>query len=175
MTEEAGRRPAGKNSGSRHPQAMSTRCPHVCTTGPVGGRFSISRHLRAPPSCLPQPRIGVRDRALWSAGAGWLGPSPPPALLLNRRRPLPEESTPPAVNPDPAHIWPAIQSELRRAVPEHTYDLGLAALRPVAMDADTLLVEAPAGLRSRVAERFGRVLQSCAGAVLGPQARVEVV
>jgi chromosomal replication initiator protein len=79
------------------------------------------------------------------------------------------------VNPDPAHIWPAIQSELRRAVPEHTYDLWLAPLRPVALDADTLLVEAPAGLRSRVAERFGRVLQSCAGAVLGPQARVEVV
>jgi len=88
---------------------------------------------------------------------------------------LPEESLPPAVNPDLAHIWPAIQSELKRAVPEHTYDLWLAPLRPVAFDGDTVLVEAPEGMRSRIAERFGRVLQSCAAAVLGPQAAVEVV
>jgi len=88
---------------------------------------------------------------------------------------LPEESTPPAVNPDLAHIWHAIQSELKRAVPEHTYDLWLAPLRPVSMDGQTIVVQAPEGTRARVAERFGRVLQSCAGAVLGPQATVDVV
>ena len=79
------------------------------------------------------------------------------------------------MNPDPAHIWPAIQSELKRAVPEHTYDLWLASLRAVAIDGDTVVVEAPEGMRARVAERFGRVLQSCAAAVLGPQAGVDVV
>ena len=79
------------------------------------------------------------------------------------------------MSPDPAHIWPSIQNELKRAVPEHTYDLWLASLRAVAVDGDTVIVEAPAGLRGRIAERFGRVLQSCAAAVLGPQAGVDVV
>jgi chromosomal replication initiator protein len=79
------------------------------------------------------------------------------------------------VNQDAAHIWPAIQSELERAVPAHTYDLWLAPLRAVAIDGDTLVLEAPAKLRGRVADRFGRVLQSCAAAVLGPQAVVDVV
>jgi chromosomal replication initiator protein len=79
------------------------------------------------------------------------------------------------VNPDLTHIWPSIQSELKRAVPEHIYDLWLAPLRPVAIDGATVLVEAPAGMRSRIADRFGRVLQSCAAAVLGPQVGVAIV
>jgi len=79
------------------------------------------------------------------------------------------------VNQDPAYIWRSIESELKRAVPEHTYDLWLADLRPVGVDGHTVTVEAPAGLRSRIADRFGRVLASCAVAVLGPQAGVEVV
>ena len=49
------------------------------------------------------------------------------------------------MNPDLAHIWPAIQSELKRAVPEHTYDIWLAPLRPVASTATRSLVEAPDG------------------------------
>jgi chromosomal replication initiator protein len=79
------------------------------------------------------------------------------------------------VNPDPANIWPSIQSELKRAVPDHTYDLWLAQLRAVAIDGDTVVVEAPTGVRARIADRFGRVLQSCAAAVLGPRAVVDVV
>jgi chromosomal replication initiator protein len=79
------------------------------------------------------------------------------------------------VTQDPTHIWPAIQSELKRAVPEHTYDLWLAPLRPVAFDGETIVVEAPEGMRPRIAERFGRVLHACAAAVLGPQATVDVV
>jgi chromosomal replication initiator protein len=79
------------------------------------------------------------------------------------------------VTQDLAHIWPSIQGELRRAVPEHTYDLWLAPLEPAAIDGDTLVLEAPAKLRPRIADRFGRVLQSCAAAVLGPSAVVDVV
>ena len=79
------------------------------------------------------------------------------------------------MNPDPTHIWPAIQSELKRAVPEHTYDLWLAPLRPVAIERDTVVLAAPEGMRNRIADRFGRVLQSCAAAVLGPQVTVDVV
>jgi chromosomal replication initiator protein len=79
------------------------------------------------------------------------------------------------VNPDAAHIWSSIQTELKRAVPEHTYDLWLAPLQAVAIDGDAVVVQAPSALRPRIVERFGRVLQSCAAAVLGPQARVDVV
>jgi chromosomal replication initiator protein len=79
------------------------------------------------------------------------------------------------VTPDVLHIWPSIQGELRRAVPEHTYDLWLAPLRPLTFDGRTVVVEAPEGMRPRVADRFGLVLQSCAVAVLGPEAGVEVV
>ena len=110
-----------------------------------------------------------------------VGPRPParPALADGSfsivADQLPEESTPPAVNQDLAHIWPAIQSELKRAVPEHTYDLWLAPLRPVAMDGFTVIVQAPEGMRPRITERFGRVLHACAAAVLGPQATVDVV
>jgi chromosomal replication initiator protein len=92
-----------------------------------------------------------------------------------RRRSLLEESLPPAVNQDLAHIWPSIQGELKRAVPDHTYDVWLAPLEPAAIDGDTLILEAPARLRPRIADRFGRVLQSCAAAVLGPRAVVDVV
>jgi chromosomal replication initiator protein len=79
------------------------------------------------------------------------------------------------VNQDLAHIWPSLQGELRRAVPEHTYDLWLAPLQPVGLDGDTLILEAPAKLRPRIADRFGRVLQSCAAAVLGPSVEVDIV
>jgi chromosomal replication initiator protein len=79
------------------------------------------------------------------------------------------------VSQDAVNIWPSIQAELRRAVPEHTYDLWLAALRPIGFDGTTVIVEAPEGMRPRIADRFGRVLQSCAAAVLGPQADVDVV
>jgi chromosomal replication initiator protein len=79
------------------------------------------------------------------------------------------------VNQDLAHIWPSLQGELRRAVPEHTYDLWLAPLQPIALDGDTLILEAPAKLRPRIADRFGRVLQSCAAAVIGPGVEVDVV
>jgi chromosomal replication initiator protein len=79
------------------------------------------------------------------------------------------------VTPDVQHIWPSIQGELRQAVPEHTYDLWLAPLRPLTCSGETVVVEAPEGMRPRIADRFGDVLQSCAAAVLGPGAHVDVV
>ncbi|MDX6657870.1 MAG: chromosomal replication initiator protein [Solirubrobacteraceae bacterium] len=79
------------------------------------------------------------------------------------------------MSPDVLHIWPSIQGELRRAVPEHTYDLWLAPLRPLTFDGATVVVEAPDGMRPRIAARFGHVLQGCVTAVLGPDAKVEVV
>ena len=70
---------------------------------------------------------------------------------------------------DPEHIWSAIQDELRQAVPADMYDVWLAPLRALGLEGDVLVVEAPLELRAWVAERFARVLQASAAAVLGPE------
>lgn len=75
----------------------------------------------------------------------------------------------------PEHIWPQIQAELRRAVTDSTYHLWLAPLRPHSINGDLLSISAPEEIRSWVADRFSRVLQTCAAAVLGPQTTVSVV
>ena len=73
------------------------------------------------------------------------------------------------------HTWPQIQAELRRAVTDSTYHLWLAPLRARGIDGDTLLVGAPEEIRTWVADRFARVLQSCAATVLGEATTVAVV
>jgi chromosomal replication initiator protein len=75
---------------------------------------------------------------------------------------------------DPQHTWNAIQQELRQAVPADMYDIWLAPLRVVDLEGDLLLLEAPPELRAWVAERFARVLQASAAAVLGEQITVDV-
>jgi chromosomal replication initiator protein len=75
---------------------------------------------------------------------------------------------------DPEHIWNAVQQQLREAVPADMYDIWLAPLRVLDLEGDLLLLEAPAELRAWVAERFARVLQASAAAVLGPQITVDV-
>jgi chromosomal replication initiator protein len=79
------------------------------------------------------------------------------------------------VQPQLEHIWPQIQAELRRAVTDSTYHLWIEPLQPQRLEGDTLLVAAPEAIRSWVADRFSRVLQTCAAAVLGPEAVVSVV
>lgn len=76
--------------------------------------------------------------------------------------------------PELEPVWSRIRSELRDAVTESTYHVWLEPLRPVELDGDTLVVEAPAEIRGWVADRFSRVLQTCAAAVLGPQTTVSV-
>ncbi|MDO8184446.1 chromosomal replication initiator protein DnaA [Conexibacter sp. JD483] len=73
------------------------------------------------------------------------------------------------------HTWPQIQAELRRSVTDSTYHLWLAPLKPRALDGELLLVGAPDEIRTWVADRFSRVLDSCARTVLGPAASVRVV
>jgi chromosomal replication initiator protein len=81
----------------------------------------------------------------------------------------------PGLTPQLARDWALIQSQLRQAVPDSTFEIWLAALRPRALVGDTLVVAAPDEIRSWVADRFARVLQTSAAAVLGPQTTVDVV
>jgi chromosomal replication initiator protein len=60
-------------------------------------------------------------------------------------------------------------------VPDSTYEIWLAPLTARAYIDGTLIVAAPDEIRSWVADRFPRVLQTCAAAVLGPSTTVDVV
>jgi chromosomal replication initiator protein len=71
--------------------------------------------------------------------------------------------------------WPQIAAHLRRAVPDATYQIWFAGLRPRALEGDTLVLVAPDRSARWLAERFGRVLQTCAAAVLGAEVLVEIV
>jgi chromosomal replication initiator protein len=68
-----------------------------------------------------------------------------------------------------------IRSQLREAVPDSTFEIWLEPLQPRAVVGDALVVAAPDEIRSWVADRYGRVLQTCAATVLGPQTTIDVV
>src|SRR4051812_45896878 len=71
--------------------------------------------------------------------------------------------------------WRHVRAELRRAVSDATWHQWLEPLRAREVDGDALVVEAPADIRPWVADHFGRLLQACAAAVLGPGVHVELV
>jgi chromosomal replication initiator protein len=75
---------------------------------------------------------------------------------------------------DPDHTWRRIENELRERVRADIYDIWLAPLRLVEIDGDQVTLEGPRELRAWVAERFARVLQASAAAVLGPGAVVRI-
>jgi chromosomal replication initiator protein len=81
----------------------------------------------------------------------------------------------PGPTPQLARDWAAIRAELRTAVPDSTFEIWLAPLTARAVLDDTLVLGAPDEIRTWVADRFARVLQTCAAAVLGPQTTVDVV
>jgi chromosomal replication initiator protein len=73
------------------------------------------------------------------------------------------------------HPWQRIRSELRSAVTDSTWHLWLDPLEWRGMHDDVLVLAAPDPSRNRVADRYGRLLQACAAAVVGPQVVVELV
>jgi chromosomal replication initiator protein len=77
--------------------------------------------------------------------------------------------------PDAADTWSRVQEELRRSVDPGEFEMWLSRLEPRALAGATLVVAAPDARRGWVAQRFGRVLQRCATAVLGPEGDIEVV
>jgi chromosomal replication initiator protein len=74
-----------------------------------------------------------------------------------------------------SHAWSRVDAELRRAVPAGRPQRILATLEPRELDQTTLVLAAPDAHRGYIADRFGRVLQACASAVLGDEITVEVI
>ena len=71
--------------------------------------------------------------------------------------------------------WRLIRAELQRAVSESTWHQWLEPLSARTLRESTLVIEAPDEIRPWVERRFGRLLGACTAAVLGPDARVELV
>lgn len=75
---------------------------------------------------------------------------------------------------EPTTAWREVRAELRRAVEESTYEIWLAPLEVKSLHGTVLSVTAPASTLSWVSRRFGRLLDACAQAVLGADARVSL-
>jgi chromosomal replication initiator protein len=82
------------------------------------------------------------------------------------RAPVSDDEHPPC--------WSLIRDELRRAVPDSTWHQWLEPLNGRQSQDGTLLVDAPAELRPWVGKRYGRLLQACTTAVLGPGGRMRL-
>jgi chromosomal replication initiator protein len=80
-----------------------------------------------------------------------------------------------AVSTELEQIWSRVQVELAAAVDEPTYRIWLEPLRACELVEQRLLVQAPPHACGWVRERFGRLLQACAAAVLGADATVDIV
>jgi chromosomal replication initiator protein len=72
-------------------------------------------------------------------------------------------------------IWAQVQRKLEGAVDESTYRVWLEPLRLREIDGERLILEASPQACGWICERFGRLLRSCAMAVLGPHATVDVL
>jgi chromosomal replication initiator protein len=77
-------------------------------------------------------------------------------------------------NLEPIDAWREIRVELRRVLGDSTYSIWIAPLEVKAFEGSALLLNAPPATRGWVAKRFGRILETCASAVLGEQVRVAV-
>jgi chromosomal replication initiator protein len=81
----------------------------------------------------------------------------------------------PAVSTDLECSWLRVQSHLARSVDDSTYRIWLEPLHPIELVDGRLVVGAPARTRGWIADRFGRVLQTCVAATLGPEIVVDLV
>jgi chromosomal replication initiator protein len=72
------------------------------------------------------------------------------------------------------HIWSRIQAELAAAVDEPTFRIWLEPLRLREVSGEHVAIEASAQACGWVRDRFGRLLQACVAAVLGPGIVVDV-
>jgi chromosomal replication initiator protein len=77
-------------------------------------------------------------------------------------------------NLEPVDAWREIRAELRRALGDSTYSIWIAPLEVKAFEGTALLLSAPPATRAWVSKRFGKILESCASAVVGQRVQVAV-
>jgi chromosomal replication initiator protein len=80
-----------------------------------------------------------------------------------------------AVSTQLEHIWSEVRAELAQTIDDPVYRIWIEPLQAVDMTTNSLVVEAPAQTCGWIRERFGRALQTCAAAVLGPDVTIDIV
>jgi chromosomal replication initiator protein len=144
---------------------------------PVSRRQDFARlkaRLRAAlfPANCGHARAGADGLWIYSPLRAYRGAGGVPTeCLFNFSR---EERVNAAVNAELEHIWSRVQAELAAAVDEPTYRMWLEPLRARELTEERLLVEAPPHACGWVRERFGRLLQTCVAAVLGPSVAADI-
>jgi chromosomal replication initiator protein len=88
---------------------------------------------------------------------------------------LGEEPIRAAASPQLEHVWSLVQAQLARTVDEPTFRLWLAPLRPIELEDDRLLLEAPPHACGWIRDRFGRVIQASVALALGASVVAELV
>jgi chromosomal replication initiator protein len=73
------------------------------------------------------------------------------------------------------HIWTEVSAELSQTIGDPIYRIWLEPLRAIDLTDDSLVVEAPSQTCGWIRERFGRALQTCVAAVLGPDITVDII
>jgi chromosomal replication initiator protein len=73
------------------------------------------------------------------------------------------------------HIWSQVTAELSATIDEPIYRIWLEPLRAIDLTGERLTLEAPAQTYTWIRERFGRVLQTTAAAILGPSLTLDIV
>src|SRR5215210_2649976 len=160
---------AGQSSVPASRTGPSTCGAQACAQRPPRNSPRFATCPGDPPERSGFRPIAVDIVAAPAAQFGWAGP-----LSSFAELPRPRGGASLPVTDDPDHTWSRIEVELRQRVPADTYEIWLAPLRPVSIEGSEVVVEAPRELRAWVAQRFARVLQASATAVLGAGAVVRV-
>jgi chromosomal replication initiator protein len=80
-----------------------------------------------------------------------------------------------AVSTQLDQIWSEIRAELSQTIDDPVYRIWLEPLNAVELASGRLLIQAPAQTCGWIRERFGRTLQACVAAVLGPDITIDIV
>ena len=131
--------------------------------GGPGGFFSRFAPTRPRPRFAPDVRWYIRRPGWSSPGLSKTFSNTPQRGQLD----LPG-------NLEPAEVWRDMRAELRRTLGDSTFDIWIAPLEVRALEPGRLRISAPVATQSWVADRFGRVLEACAQAVIGTVTRVAI-
>src|SRR3954468_14330852 len=172
MARWVGRRSARRRQDSRGPGVGAigglctrrcTRRRQACTTASHRRRRLLCAYCDARPGGTSEA-VGP---LLCSPRRGPRGPHDQSSLPCSLA--TEEAAARPVSDDEHSPPWRHVRVELRRAVSEATWHQWLEPLRARELANDVLVVEAPDEIRAWVVDHFGRLLQACAAAVLGPQ------
>lgn len=98
-----------------------------------------------------------------------------PTRMISAHFPPRKEQVIAAVSTQLEHIWSEVRAELSQTIDDPVYRIWLEPLQAIDLTTKSLVVEAPSQTCGWIRERFGRALQTCAAAVLGPDVTVDIV